>query len=34
MLMTLGGAMYKEVCLAHLILGGCGGMPPQENFKF
>ena len=24
--------MYKEVCFAHLMLGGSGGMLPQENF--
>ena len=22
--------MYKEVCFAHLMLGGCGGMLPSE----
>ena len=25
-----GGAMYKEVCFAYLMLGGSGGMLPQE----
>ena len=23
--------MYKEVCKAHLMLGGSGGMVPREN---
>ena len=26
-----GGAMYKEVCFAYLMLGGSGGMLPWEN---
>ena len=34
MLLTLGGAKYKEVYMyfAHLMLGGSGGMLPQEHY--
>ena len=36
MLLTLGGgggAMYKEVYFAHLMLGGSGGMLSQEHYE-
>ena len=26
--------MHKEVCLAHLILGGSGDMPPRKILNF
>ena len=30
-----GGTLYKEVCFAHLMLGGGAEvMLPQENFEF
>ena len=32
MLMTLGG-VYIEVCFAHFILGGSGGIHPEEVFE-
>ena len=31
MLLAWGGGTYKEVCFAYLMLGGCGGMLPQEK---
>ena len=36
MLLTLGGGVqvYNEVCFADFILGGSGGMHPQQILEF